>query len=110
MAIFREIENKHVADTHIQSMQFPGTKLERGDTGTVSIVDEEVEGVSVASVGEAVVPRRQPLQALRRDVPEVAGVGRVLRHHHRAPRHHRVYQRRRCRWPLLRRHLDPRAR
>ena len=69
---------------------FPGARdIDR----TVSIGDEEVEGVGVAGVGEAVVPRRQPVQALRGDVPEVARVGRVLRHHHRAPRHHRVDQR-----------------
>ena len=69
---------------------FPGARdIDR----TVSIGDEEVEGVGVAGVGEAVVPRRHPVQALRGDVPEVARVGRVLRQHHRAPRHHRVDQR-----------------
>lgn len=60
---------------------------------TVSVADEEVEGVAVAGVGEAVVPRRQLVQALRGDVPEVARVGRVLRHRHRAPRHHGVDER-----------------
>jgi hypothetical protein len=60
---------------------------------TVSVADEEVEGVGVAGVGEPVVPRRQLVQALRGDVPEVARVGRVLRHRHRAPRHHGVDER-----------------
>ena len=49
--------------------------------------------MAVAGVGESVVPRRQLVQALRGDVPEVARVGRVLRHRHRAPRHHGVDER-----------------
>ncbi len=55
-------------------------------------MDEEVEGVGVAGVGEAVFAGGELLQALRGDVPEVAGVRRVLRQHHRPSRHHRVYQ------------------
>jgi hypothetical protein len=43
MAIFREkIENKPVADTHIQSMQFPGTKLERGETRKLKVCPSQV--------------------------------------------------------------------
>lgn len=64
---------------------------------TVALVEEEGEGVSVAGVGVAAVAGGELLQALRRDVPEVARVRRVLRHHHRPPRHHRVDHRRRRR-------------
>lgn len=68
-------------------------RLCRDDAERVSLVDEEGEGVAVAGVGEAVVAGEgEPLQALHRDVPEVALVRRLLRHHRRPTRHHRVYQ------------------
>lgn len=53
--------------------------------------------MAVAGVGETAVAGGELLQALRRDVPEVARVRRVLRHHQRPPRHHRVDHRRRPR-------------
>jgi hypothetical protein len=60
---------------------------------TEPVLDEVVEGVAVAVVGELVVRRRELLQALRRDGGEVAGELRVLGEHHGAPRHERVDQR-----------------
>lgn len=55
-------------------------------------MDEEVEGVVVAGVGELVVRGWQLLEALRGDRREVPGVLRVLRQHHRPPRHEAIYK------------------
>lgn len=60
---------------------------------TESVLDEVVEGVAVAVVGELVVARGELLEALRRDGGEVAGELRVLGQDDRAAGHERVDQR-----------------
>ena len=60
---------------------------------TESVLDEVVEGVAVAVVGELVVAGGELLQALGGDGGEVAGELGVLGQHHGAPRHERVDQR-----------------
>jgi hypothetical protein len=59
---------------------------------TESVLDEVVEGVAIAVVGELVVAGRELLQTLSRDGGEVAGELGVLGQHNRAPRHERVDQ------------------
>ena len=60
---------------------------------TESILDEVVEGVAVAVVGELVVGGGEFLEALRGDSGEVAGELGVLRQDHGAARHEAVDQR-----------------
>jgi hypothetical protein len=66
--------------------------IEAGGGGalTEAVLDEVVEGVAVAVVGELVVAGGELLEALRGDGGEVAGELRVLCQHHRAARHERV--------------------
>lgn len=69
------------------------TKRRHDRALTVSILDKEVEGVTIAAVSEPVVGGRQPLKTLRCDIHEVALELRVLRQDHRSPRHEAIDQR-----------------
>ncbi|RWW09320.1 hypothetical protein GW17_00027190 [Ensete ventricosum] len=60
---------------------------------TVSVLDEVIEGVAVAVIGELVVASGELLQALGGDAVEVAAELGVLRQDHRAPRDEAVDQR-----------------
>lgn len=57
---------------------------------TIAIVDEEIEGVVITSVGELVIGGWELLEALSRDGGEVSGELRVLGEHHRPPSHEAV--------------------
>jgi len=63
------------------------------ETLTEFVVDEVVEGVAVAVVGELVVGGRELLEALERDCVKVAAEFGVLGENHCAARHERIDQR-----------------
>lgn len=69
------------------------TERKSGERLTEAVIDEVVKGVAVAAVGELVVSGGELLEALRRHGGEVPGELRVLRQHHRSPRHEAVDQR-----------------
>jgi len=60
---------------------------------TVSVLDEVVEGVAIAIVGELVVGGGKLLEALGRDAREIAGELGVLGEDHRPSGHEAVDQR-----------------
>ena len=60
---------------------------------TVTVLDEVIEGVAVAVVGELVVASGELLQALSSDAVEVTRELRELRQNHRSPRDEAVDQR-----------------
>jgi len=64
-----------------------------GEVLTESVVDEVIEGVAVAVVGEFIVGGRELLEALKSDGVEVAAEFGVLRKNHGAARDERVDQR-----------------
>lgn len=68
-------------------------KLRRIDGVTIAVLNEEIEGVVIAVVGEFVVSGRQPLEALSRNCRKVASELGVLRQYHRSSRHEAVYKR-----------------
>ncbi|KAL5996058.1 hypothetical protein ACLOJK_026131 [Asimina triloba] len=63
------------------------------DPRTVSILDEEIEGMVVAGVGEFVVGGGELLEALRGDGREIPCEFRVLRQHHSPAGHEAVDER-----------------
>ena len=60
---------------------------------TVTVLDEEVECVVIAVVGELVVGRRKSLEALSRDRRKIPSELSVLGQNHRPPSHEAVYER-----------------
>lgn len=65
----------------------------RGSALTVSILDEIVERMIVAAIGELVIARRKLLETLRGNTSKIPGEFRVLHQNHRPPRHEAVDQR-----------------
>lgn len=80
-------------------------KTVRIELRTVAILDEKIEGVVIAVVGELVVSGGQSLQALSRNRREVAGELGVLGQDHYASGHEAVYERFLTHWPALSHHL-----
>lgn len=60
---------------------------------TESVLDEIIEGVAIAVVGELVVRSRKLLEALRGDGSEIPGELRILSKDHRSSSHKAVDQR-----------------